>query len=133
MLEEIQEKDALEPMNRATRMNIIKNLCREEAPGIYSFPMLTPEACSALITEIEHFSSDQVSLPVRRPNSMNNHGVVINEMGMERAVDWLQENILQKIAEALYPDQGGGCLTSQPLVRGAVQGGLGPRARYAHR
>lgn len=112
VLEEIQEKDALEPMNRATRMNIIKNLCREEAPGIYSFPMLTPEACSALITEIEHFSSDQVSLPVRRPNSMNNHGVVINEMGMERAVDWLQENILQKIAEALYPDQGGGCLTS---------------------
>ena len=100
-----------EPMSPATKLKVL-SILREEAPGIYSFPMLTPEACGILITEIEHFSSEAVNLPIRRPNSMNNHGVVVNEMGMERAVDALQRTVLAKIAEALYPEQGGGCLNS---------------------
>lgn len=100
-----------EPMSPATTLKVL-SILREEAPGIYSFPMLTPEACGILITEIEHFSSKAVNLPIRRPNSMNNHGVVVNEMGMERAVDALQRTALAKIAEALYPEQGGGCLNS---------------------
>ena len=90
----------------------VSRICREEAPGVFSFPMLAESACASLIREIEHFQSPAVNLPVRRPNSMNNYGVVVNEMGMERAVDALQRNVLAAVAEALFPKQGGGALTS---------------------
>lgn len=90
----------------------VSRICREEAPGVFSFPMLAESACASLIREIEHFQSPAVNLPVRRPNSMNNYGVVVNEMGMERAIDALQRDVLAVIAEALFPKQGGGALTS---------------------
>lgn len=101
-------------MDRATGEKIRETLCRREAPGIYSFRMLTDAACEGLIAEIEHYvrESENARVPVRRPNSMNKYGVVVNEMGMERAIDALQNEILSPVAEALFPKQGGGALTS---------------------
>lgn len=84
-------------------------LAREEAPGVYSFPMLSDAGRAAIAREVEHFQRD-ANLPVRRPNSMNNYGLIVNEIGMERAVDALQRNILAPISEALFPAQGGGAL-----------------------
>jgi hypothetical protein len=90
----------------------VSRMCRKEAPGVFSFPMLAESACESLIREIEHFQSPAVNLPVRRPNSMNNYGVVVDDIGMQGAVDALQRNVLAAFAEALFPRQGGGALTS---------------------
>ena len=98
-------------MSAEARRSVLR-IVREECPGVFSFPMLAESACDSLIREIEHFQSPAVNLPVRRPNSMNNYGVVVNELGMERAVDALQKNVLAAVAEALFPKQGGGALTS---------------------
>ena len=58
--------------------------------------------------EVAHFQAS--GLPVARPNSMNNYGLILNEIGMEQAMDALQARVLSPVAEALFPAQGGGCL-----------------------
>jgi hypothetical protein len=85
-----------------------KALCREEAPGVFSFPLFSTEYAELLVAEIERFETS--GLPVRRPNSMNRYGVVVNEIGLERMIDSLQTRVLSPISEALFPSQGGGCL-----------------------
>ena len=49
--------------------------------GVYTFPLFSDEYCAALIAEVEHFQRS--GLPVRRPNSMNNYGLIVNEIGRD--------------------------------------------------
>ena len=86
------------------------SLCEEVAPGVYAFPLFSDDYCAALIAEVEHFQRS--GLPVRRPNSMNNYGLIVNEIGLEPMIDRLQREVLAPVAEALFPAQGGGALDS---------------------
>jgi len=83
-------------------------LCQEVAPGVFTFPLFSDEYCDALIAEAEHFQRS--GLPVRRPNSMNNYGLIVNEIGLEPMIDRLQREVMGPVAEALFPAHGGGCL-----------------------
>ena len=47
-------------------------------------------------------------LKAARPNSMNQYGLVLNEVGMEALFDSLLETVLQPIARACFPREGGG-------------------------
>ena len=85
-----------------------RELCEEVAPGIFAFLLLNDAYCDALMDEAAHFQAS--GLPVARPNSMNNYGLILNEIGMEQAMDALQARVLSPVAEALFPAQGGGCL-----------------------
>ena len=89
--------------------NAARRLCEEVVPGIWTFPLLSDVGCDALVEEMEHFQRDS-GLPVRQPNSMNRYGVVLDGAGMEAAFDRLQADILGPIAEALFPEHGGGSL-----------------------
>eukprot|EP00951_Prasinocladus_malaysianus_P005925 scaffold41856_cov38-Prasinocladus_malaysianus.AAC.1 len=40
--------------------------------------MLRPEYCEMLLEEVDNYS--QTGLPIRRPNSMNNYGIILNEV-----------------------------------------------------
>uniref|UniRef100_UPI00398F2B24 2-oxoglutarate and iron-dependent oxygenase domain-containing protein 2 n=1 Tax=Pristiophorus japonicus TaxID=55135 RepID=UPI00398F2B24 len=52
-------------------------------------------------------------MPKGRPNTMNNYGVLLNELGFDETfVTALREEYLQPIASLLYPDCGGGSLDS---------------------
>ncbi|XP_012951938.1 2-oxoglutarate and iron-dependent oxygenase domain-containing protein 2 isoform X4 [Anas acuta] len=52
-------------------------------------------------------------MPKGRPNSMNNYGVLLNEIGMdENFITPLREKYLRPITALLYPDLGGACLDS---------------------
>ncbi|XP_048820040.1 2-oxoglutarate and iron-dependent oxygenase domain-containing protein 2 [Lagopus muta] len=52
-------------------------------------------------------------MPKGRPNSMNNYGVLLNELGMdENFITPLREKYLRPITALLYPDLGGACLDS---------------------
>jgi len=82
----------------------IRAVVTEEATEVYSFPLFTQEFCERYIEEIYSFYAS--GLPVRRPNSMNNYGVVLNEIGLEPMNDMLQTKILQPIAHALFGDVG---------------------------
>ncbi|XP_042297711.1 2-oxoglutarate and iron-dependent oxygenase domain-containing protein 2 isoform X3 [Sceloporus undulatus] len=78
---------------------------------IYRLPVFSKEFCQAFIEELENF--EQSEMPKGRPNSMNNYGVLLNELGMDEAfITPLREKYLQPLTALLYPDCGGGHLDS---------------------
>ena len=56
---------------------LVRDFVTCEERDIFSFPLLTDEACDALICEVEAFQ--KTGLPARRPNSMNNYGAPHSE------------------------------------------------------
>ena len=82
-----------------------------EEKRIYRLPVFTAPFCQALLQELEHF--EQSDLPKGRPNTMNNYGVLLYELGLdEPLVTPLRERFLQPLMALLYPDCGGGWLDS---------------------
>ena len=75
------------------------------ADGVYVFDMFSAEFCSMLLGELEHYEAS--GLPVVRPNSMNNYGVVLNSIGLEGTMDAIQMAIVSKLGKALFPREGG--------------------------
>eukprot|EP00747_Dinoflagellata_sp_TGD_P051768 gnl/TRDRNA2_/TRDRNA2_147521_c1_seq1.p1 gnl/TRDRNA2_/TRDRNA2_147521_c1~~gnl/TRDRNA2_/TRDRNA2_147521_c1_seq1.p1 ORF type:complete len:267 (-),score=35.28 gnl/TRDRNA2_/TRDRNA2_147521_c1_seq1:54-776(-) len=53
-----------------------------------------------LVEELQNFHKS--GLPANRPNSMNNYGVIVNDIGLEPMMSRLQREMLQPIAEALF-------------------------------
>ncbi|KAM4763162.1 2-oxoglutarate and iron-dependent oxygenase domain-containing protein 2 isoform 1-T1 [Cyanocitta cristata] len=78
---------------------------------IYRLPVFTEEFCQAFVDELENF--EQSDMPKGRPNTMNNYGVLLNELGMDEPfLTPLRERFLQPITALLYPELGGACLDS---------------------
>ncbi|XP_036597918.1 LOW QUALITY PROTEIN: 2-oxoglutarate and iron-dependent oxygenase domain-containing protein 2 [Trichosurus vulpecula] len=78
---------------------------------IYRLPVFTQEFCQMLLQELENF--EQSDMPKGRPNTMNSHGVLLDEMGLDKPlVIPLRERYLQPLTALLYPDCGGGRLDS---------------------
>jgi len=82
---------------------IAKLLKKETDTGIYSFTMFTETFCRELIEEVESFESS--GLPILRPNSMNNYGVVLDDFGFYPFFEKLREFILP-ITSKLYGEHG---------------------------
>jgi len=81
-----------------------KKVLREEEPGeVYSMPIFTEAFCDFFLEEVFAFYAS--GLPARRPNSMNNYGIVLNDIGLEHFVDKLQA-VLQPIGRILFPGAG---------------------------
>jgi len=70
---------------------------------VYSFKMLSEVFCEQLLEEIFNFYDS--GLPARRPNSMNNYGIILNEIGLEPLIDGLQA-MLQTLGDMLWPGAG---------------------------
>ncbi|KAM7004474.1 2-oxoglutarate and iron-dependent oxygenase domain-containing protein 2 [Passerculus sandwichensis] len=77
---------------------------------IYRLPVFTEQFCQALLDELENF--EQSDMPKGRPNTMNNYGVLLSELGMdERLLTPLRER-LRPLTALLYPELGGAGLDS---------------------
>mmetsp|Transcript_8199 Transcript_8199/g.18962 ORF Transcript_8199/g.18962 Transcript_8199/m.18962 type:complete len:460 (-) Transcript_8199:11-1390(-) len=70
---------------------------------IFHFKLFTNEFCDMFVEEIFNFYS--TGLPAKRPNSMNNYGIILNEIGLEPMIDALQE-LFQPLGELLFPGPG---------------------------
>lgn len=74
----------------------------ESEVGVYSMPLLTEEFCVKMCEELEHLEAS--GLPLVRPNSMNNYGIVLTEVGFHDLLTGLREAIVQPLAAILFPD-----------------------------
>ena len=97
--------DGLRHDDACARDERLRSLLTECAEGIFSFPCLNDEACDKLTDEVDAYAAS--GLPQARPNSMNKYGLVLNEIGMERLFDSLQERVLQPLARLVFPLEGG--------------------------
>ncbi|TEA41363.1 2-oxoglutarate and iron-dependent oxygenase domain-containing protein 2 [Lagenorhynchus albirostris] len=77
-----------------------------EEKRIYRLPVFTASFCQALLEELDHF--EQSDMPKGRPNTMNNYGVLLHELGLdEPLVTPLRERFLQPLMALLYPEYRG--------------------------
>eukprot|EP01065_Artemidia_motanka_P027131 TRINITY_DN32364_c0_g1_i1.p1 TRINITY_DN32364_c0_g1~~TRINITY_DN32364_c0_g1_i1.p1 ORF type:complete len:544 (+),score=197.99 TRINITY_DN32364_c0_g1_i1:66-1634(+) len=81
-----------------------RSLVTEEGPEVYSFNLFTPEFCDTFVEELRSFYASK--LPARRPNSMNNYGVVINDIGMESFIDRLQADVFAPLSRVFFAEAG---------------------------
>lgn len=79
-------------------------IVREETETwVYSFDLFTDDFCQQLLEEVDHFQN--YGLPVIRPNSMNNYGLILNEIGFGDFLTQLLEKHLSKLFTALFPEK----------------------------
>ena len=71
---------------------------------VFSFEMVTSCFCTLLLEELAHYEAS--GLPVRRPNTMNRYGLVINQIGLKPLLDDLQQSCLLPLSRLLFPAEG---------------------------
>ncbi|XP_071501282.1 2-oxoglutarate and iron-dependent oxygenase domain-containing protein 2-like isoform X1 [Diadema antillarum] len=95
----------------ATAEGLAEKLTKEEGSRVFSFPVFSGEFCDLFVEEIAHFEASP--LPKGRPNTMNNYGVLLKELGFdENFLDPLRTEYLLPLTTLLYPDVGGDALDS---------------------
>ena len=75
---------------------------RLEAPGVVSFACLEPALCDRLLDEAKHYTAS--GLPQRAPNTMNNYGVVLNEVGLRPTFDAVLRDYTHALGAAFFGD-----------------------------
>lgn len=84
-----------------------RTLVTESSPGIFTFDLFSLSFCDTLLQELDNY--DASGLPQRRPNTMNNYGLVLNEIGMQPLMDSLLL-LVEPLATRLFP--------AEPVVHG---------------
>ncbi|XP_043228300.1 2-oxoglutarate and iron-dependent oxygenase domain-containing protein 2-like [Amphibalanus amphitrite] len=78
---------------------------------VFALPLFTREFCRHLLEELRHFEASD--MPKGRPNTMNNHGLLLDELGMNpEFFDVLRDEYIRPITAVLYPEYGGASLDS---------------------
>lgn len=85
-------------------LNIPDDILRKEMDGVYSFNVFNSTFLDMFNAEINNFYavSEREHIPIRRPNSMNNYGVVINEIGMRPMITAFQQTWLWPLCTRLF-------------------------------
>jgi len=104
----------------ATKEILINEMKQEQAPLSYSFRVFKNSFCDELLQELDNFFDS--GLPRSRPNSMNNFGVLLSELGYEdRFINPLVFDYLNPIAKAIYPEWVGDGIDSHRVFIVAYQ------------
>ncbi|XP_068100409.1 2-oxoglutarate and iron-dependent oxygenase domain-containing protein 2 isoform X2 [Hyperolius riggenbachi] len=78
---------------------------------IYRLPIFTAQFCKDFVEELANFEGSEMEKG--RPNTMNNYGVLLNELGLDDSfITPLREQYLRPLVSLLFPDWGGSCLDS---------------------
>eukprot|EP01121_Diplochlamys_sp_Union-15-3_P005975 TRINITY_DN1635_c0_g3_i1.p1 TRINITY_DN1635_c0_g3~~TRINITY_DN1635_c0_g3_i1.p1 ORF type:complete len:495 (-),score=52.89 TRINITY_DN1635_c0_g3_i1:62-1546(-) len=80
----------------------LKSILKQESPSVYSFQMFNPYFCSILLEELMNYENS--NLPKQRPNSMNNYGLILNDIGYEELMDELVEKYIRPLSSLLYSE-----------------------------
>lgn len=101
----IPKESDLKGDQKATIEKEIKSLLKEVAPGIFLFDFLPSSFCEKLLEEIDHFEAwcKETNEPVRRPNSMNNYGAILDDFGFEGCLDDLVSQVMNVLSAVVYP------------------------------
>jgi ankyrin repeat protein len=75
---------ALQVEDRGARTAALASLLEPESDDVYSFDLFDPGFAAMFVEEIENYQAS--GLPVRRVNSMNRYGIIVNEIGMHHMI-----------------------------------------------
>eukprot|EP01095_Lingulamoeba_sp_RSL-Kostka_P013520 TRINITY_DN5631_c1_g1_i1.p1 TRINITY_DN5631_c1_g1~~TRINITY_DN5631_c1_g1_i1.p1 ORF type:complete len:364 (+),score=105.61 TRINITY_DN5631_c1_g1_i1:133-1224(+) len=109
-LKNIFASELLSAIEEGSEKGIKKILDKLTETGIYILPFFTKDFCVKFLEEIDNFETS--GLPVNRPNSMNNYGVIIDEIGLKPLITYIREKFISPIASLLFKERGGDTLDS---------------------
>ncbi|MCH80625.1 putative PKHD-type hydroxylase, partial [Trifolium medium] len=91
-----------------------RSIISEPSPGIFVFPMLQPDFCELLLSEIENFEKwvAEAKFRIMRPNRMNRYGAVLDDFGLEPMLDRLMDDFVRPLSRVFFPEVGGSSLDS---------------------
>jgi len=97
---------------RANTTVSLKEILKQEHPGIYSFDMLQPAFCYQLLEEVLSIDSwcERNKIKKQRPNSMNNYGIILDDFGFAPFLDQLMTEYIVPLSTLLFKDVGGDSL-----------------------
>jgi len=82
----------------------IRDLVSEVSPGVFVFSLFTQDFCSLFLAELDNFNA--TGLPARPPSATKRFGIIMDDIGWHAMADELQQDVLQPIAEVLFPVEG---------------------------
>jgi len=100
VLEDVVQPQIISALQHGSEAALLSVLKQETQTGIYSFDLFNNKFCNLLIEEIENF--ERSGLPVSRPNSMNNYGVILDEIGFTPFLNELRKRVVAPFASLLY-------------------------------
>jgi hypothetical protein len=92
-----------------SRDRALRALCSPTSvDGVFSIEMFTAATCEMLLNEIENFErlASENRWHTSAPNSMNNYGTILTDIGMAPWIDKLQAQVLAPVARLLFPREG---------------------------
>lgn len=108
--------------------NAIISRVQNHQSRIYSFPVFTHEFCRQLLQEVVNF--EESPLPKGRPNTMNQYGINLGELGFDDVITRLREDHLSHLTRLLYPDWGGDTLDSHKAFIVTYKEGMDVELEY---
>eukprot|EP00754_Rhynchopus_humris_P035488 Rhum_TRINITY_DN17011_c0_g1::Rhum_TRINITY_DN17011_c0_g1_i1::g.165046::m.165046 len=82
---------------------ILRNVVSETpADDVYAVELFTDAFHRDLQEELGHLA--QAGIPIRRPNGMNRHGVILEDVGMADSISSVVGRYLAPLAQLLYPE-----------------------------
>lgn len=103
----------LKAVNECTEESF-RSIMTEPSPGVFAFEMLQPHFCELLLAEVENFEKwvHETKFRIMRPNTMNKHGAVLDDFGLETMLDKLMEDFVRPMSRVFFPEVGGYTLDS---------------------
>jgi hypothetical protein len=77
-------------------------ICTEVTAGVWSFDLFSQLFCDQLVAELDAFEASP--LDKSRPNSMNNYGLILDDIGLESLMHQLVAQVVQPLAAILLAD-----------------------------
>lgn len=89
---------------RAGSPAALRDVVTQPVKGVYKFPVFTPDACRLIMDELKAY--EDAPVPKSRPNSMNNYGAILNDIGLEPMMTQLMRRVFKPFAATLFPELG---------------------------
>ena len=109
-------KELNDEHDEKNKMKIVKkyeceplNFLVSPLEGIWIFRVFNDDLCDKLLMESENYIQESLNsknhglLPIKRPNSMNAYGLVLNSIGMKKSWTYFIQQIIKPLSDALIP------------------------------
>lgn len=89
-----------------------RKILTEHSPGVFTFGILQPSFCDMLMEEVHHFEqwAAEAKVKIMRPNTMNNYGAVLDDIGMEGMLADFMAKFICPMTSMLFANVGGATL-----------------------
>ena len=90
----------------------LRALLRVVHPDIYAISIFSQQWCHRVLNELDALDKwvEESGCRVETPNSMNNYGVILSQIGLTPMVDALLEDVMGPISALCFPEVGGDTL-----------------------